>query len=73
MQEKNGTKKPRGRPATGRGTQIQVRLHDDLLSPLDKVQAEFDLASRPDAVRFVLKEWLQSQGRLPLNPPTEPN
>lgn len=31
------------------------------------VQADFDLKSRPDAVRFVLKEWLQSQGRLQLD------
>ena len=64
-QEKKVPKK-RGRPATGVGEQIQVRIQPDLLSPLDAWIA--DRASPPptraEAIRLALREWLVAQGRL---------
>lgn len=55
-QEKNGTKKSRGRPATGQGTQIQVRLQDDLLTTIDEfVASEPDSPSRSEAIRRILR------------------
>jgi len=58
-------KKKRGPPATGKGTQIQVRLQDDLLSPLDRFTAEeTDNPSRSEAIRRILRDWLASHGHL---------
>lgn len=62
QQLKNGTTKKRGRPATGRGTQVQVRLQPDLLDSLDAVRAEYNLKSRPDAARFILRDWFIGHG-----------
>jgi len=63
-----GTKK-RGRPkTTGKGEQIGVRLHDPMLSALDRVRAERgaqDSPSRPDVIRSILAQWLQENGYLP--------
>lgn len=60
-------KKPGPKP-TGKGTQVVVRCQPDLLDAIDAAQADFDKASRPETIRFIIKEWLQSQGRLPLDP-----
>lgn len=65
-QELNSAKKSMGRPRVD-SEAINVRLQRPFLDALDKVQADFDLKSRPDAVRFVLKEWMQSQDRMPLD------
>lgn len=52
-------KKKRGPPATGKGTQIQVRLHDDLLSTIDEfVSSQADGPSRSEAIRRILKDNL---------------
>ncbi|MGQ3214796.1 ribbon-helix-helix domain-containing protein [Shinella sp.] len=52
-------KKKRGPPATGKGTQIQVRLHDDLLSTIDDfVASQPDAPSRSEAIRRILRENL---------------
>lgn len=59
-------KKRRGPAPTGKGTQIQVRIHDDLLIPLDKFAAEQDDKSRPEAIRRILRDWLIGNGYLPL-------
>jgi len=58
-QEKMVPKK-KGRPAIGQGTQIQVRLQPELLEPLDSWIAEQPepRPSRPEAVRFALRDWL---------------
>ena len=60
------TDKPlkRGRPATGRGEQINVRLLPDLLSAVDKYQKLVDAQSRPEAIRHVLTDALKRRGLL---------
>lgn len=63
----NPTKKRMGRPPVD-SEQINVRFQRDILNALDAAQADFDKASRPETIRFIIKEWLQSQGRLPLDP-----
>jgi hypothetical protein len=63
------TKKQRGRPrTTGKGEPVMVRLHDDLLKPLDRWISEQPASkpSRPDAVRVALKDWLMGLGLLDL-------
>lgn len=66
-QEKKVPKK-RGRPATGQGTQIQVRMHEPELSALDEWRAEQDpVPTRPEAIRYALRDWLIGMGVLPLD------
>ena len=62
-----GTTKKRGRPkTTGKGLSINVRLHKDLLTALDRwVKAQRDPPSRPEAIRYALKDWLVAQGIIP--------
>lgn len=59
-QEKNGTAKRRGRPATGQGTQIQVRLQPDLLLLVDRYAAEHGDISRPEAIRRLVELGLKA-------------
>jgi hypothetical protein len=62
-------RKKRGPPPTGQGTQIQVRLHADLLKPLDqwiKDQPQ-PKPSRPDTVRKALADWLMGLGLVKIN------
>jgi len=56
-QEKKLAKKM-GRPATGRGHTIGVRLHDAELVALDKWMAANGHAKRAGAVRAIIKEKL---------------
>src|SRR6266404_876839 len=54
-------KKKRGRPATGTGTLVGVRLQDDLLSSIDFWRHEQDdRPGRPEAIRRLLEELLTS-------------
>ncbi|WP_201788314.1 ribbon-helix-helix domain-containing protein [Mesorhizobium sp. ORS 3428] len=57
-------KKKRGPAPTGKGIQVQVRLQPELLAPLDKAAADLSETSRPEAVRRILREWLQANGYL---------
>lgn len=51
-QEKNASQKRRGRPATGRGQTIGVRVHDDLLEKLDQSIVKYNQnITRPEALR----------------------
>lgn len=61
-QEKMLAKK-RGRPAIGKGQQVVVRLHPNLLSPLDDwIAAQPDpKPTRPEAIRIALEDWLGDQ------------
>jgi hypothetical protein len=55
--------KKRGRPATGRGTTIGVRCHDDLLAAIDAARDdEADAPSRPEMLRRVAVEALKRRG-----------
>lgn len=41
---------------------LGVRLHDDILAPLDKFIAEQeDAPSRPEAIRRILADWFAGQ------------
>lgn len=55
----NDSKKSRGRPATGQGKQVVVRMHEPLISQLDKwIEAQDKKVSRPEAVRRLLSAAL---------------
>jgi hypothetical protein len=58
LQPKN--QKRRGRPATGVGTPVQVRLSDDLLSRLDDFRRDLpDIPGRPEAIRRLVERGLK--------------
>ena len=58
-QEKNASTKRRGRPATGRGTTIGVRIHDDQLQKIDAWATDQpDHPSRPEAIRRLVEKAL---------------
>ena len=51
----NATTKSRGRPATGKGLPIQVRLQPDQVAKLDAwIEANDKSLTRPAAIRAVL-------------------
>lgn len=52
---KDSVKRGRGRPATGSGKTIGVRLHDDLLANLDAYRGDM---SRPKAIRELIEKGL---------------
>lgn len=55
-----------GRPATGKGRQVVVRMHDPLLAALDIFAAEHEgEIGRPEAVRRALTDHLRAKGYLP--------
>lgn len=50
----------RGRPATGKGAPVQVRLQPELLTRLDAERAKHDPEpSRPEMIRMLLEEQLK--------------
>ena len=55
-----------GRPATGQGTPITVRMQPPQLGALDAWIAEQPepRPSRPEAMRVIVAVWMTSQGRL---------
>lgn len=55
-------KKKRGPAPTGKGQTIGVRMHDDLLEPIDAYAKSIGEGSRPEAIRRILKDWLVQQG-----------
>lgn len=55
-------KKKRGPPATGKGTQIQVRLQPDDLTAVDAWRdKQGDSPTRPEAIRTLLRRALHSK------------
>ena len=64
-QEKTIPKKTRGRPATGLGTPVMVRLQPDMLAKLDQFieDSKADL-TRPEAIRLILADYLKRRGLL---------
>lgn len=61
QQQKNDIIKSRGRPATGKGTPVLVRVSDDLLSVIDKIAVEGGF-TRPQTLRHALSEWAEAHG-----------
>jgi hypothetical protein len=59
-------KKKRGPKPTGKGTLVGVRVLPNLLSALDTwIAAQPDpKPTRPEAIRYALRDWLISQGVL---------
>lgn len=58
-------KKSRGRPSTGVGTLVGVRLQPELLSALDAYSTHADgTPSRPETVRRIVRDWLIANGYL---------
>ena len=57
-------KKKRGPEPTGKGTPVMVRLHEPMLSDIDKWGAEFapEEKSRPAIIRRMLSEYLKHCG-----------
>ena len=53
--------KKKGRPATGQGTPVMVRLQPDLLADLDKFILERPM-SRPEAIRLLTSDALIGMG-----------
>lgn len=67
-QQQNDTKKRMGRPATGQGTPVMVRLQPDMLDWLDAKRAAFDPElTRPQMMRRVLEEVMKAEA--PIEPP----
>lgn len=67
-QEKVSAKNKRGRPATGRGLNIGVRMHNDLLGAVDRwiteEAAAGNVMTRSEAVRRLTQEALEHMGLL---------
>lgn len=56
-QQENDTKNRGGRPATGQGTPVMVRLNPELLAWVDTERAKLDPEpTRPEFIRQVLEE-----------------
>lgn len=51
-----------GRPATGKGVQVVVRMQRDLLTPLDKYVSSINAKSRAAAIRELLRELFRQKG-----------
>ncbi len=66
MTSTRDTKNLGGRPATGQGTPVTVRMHDPTLDALDAwIAAQPEpRPSRPEAIRLALKDWLTGLGLL---------
>lgn len=54
-------KKRRGPAATGKGTQIQVRLQPQMLEILDRLVTEVG-TTRPEGLRHVFSQWAEAYG-----------
>ncbi|KQV27848.1 hypothetical protein ASC97_05650 [Rhizobium sp. Root1203] len=53
-------RKKRGRPSTGKGVPVQVRLQPDLLKLIDSIGSWRDPApSRAEKIRKMLQEWAE--------------
>ena len=67
MTSSRDTKNLGGRPATGIGTPVTVRLQPEPLAALDAWISDLGepMPSRPEAVRRALAEHLRAKGYLP--------
>lgn len=68
----SASKKSRGRPkTTGAGEQVVVRLHDPMLSAIDRLRTEPLIGgdpSRAEVIRYILLDWLVGHGYVPPPP-----
>lgn len=62
MKSTTDIKKSRGRPATGRGHPVLVRLSDEQLASVDAFRdREDDRPTRPEAVRRLVEKGLKAE------------
>ncbi|MBY3347311.1 MULTISPECIES: hypothetical protein [Rhizobium] len=62
----NLEKKKRGRPAIGRGEQINIMVRPEITQAIDAAAAaQDDNPARPEMVRRIIREWLVERGYLP--------
>jgi hypothetical protein len=59
-------RKSRGRPPTGIGKPVGLRLYRDIEQGLDRwIKAQPNpKPSRPEAIRLIVSEWLRDRGYL---------
>jgi hypothetical protein len=61
---KNGTKKGRGRPATGQGVQIGTRWPEGTVTAIDDwAAAQNDEPGRSEAIRRLVELGLKAKGK----------
>jgi len=65
IQRKNDSQKKRGRPATGRGKTIGVRIHEGQLTTLDTwiARQPKPTPTRPEAIRRLIERALSEPGK----------
>jgi hypothetical protein len=60
MRKEKMVSKKRGRPATGQGTPVMVRIHNGDLAKLDKYRTKLEgNLTRPEAIRRIIAEYLK--------------
>lgn len=65
-QELNLEKNKRGRPAVGRGAQVNIMLRPEIIQALDAAAADNpDLKGRLPLIRHILTDYLVDKGYLP--------
>ena len=65
VDSKKSEKKSRGRPSTGIGKAIGLRLYPELERALDKFEkVQLPKLSRPEAIRQILTDYLKRRGLL---------
>jgi hypothetical protein len=68
-QELNLEKNKRGRPAIGKGDQLNTMIRPEIGEALDKAAADQDdKPSRSEMNRRILKDWLTGHGYLKADP-----
>ncbi|WP_438749995.1 hypothetical protein [Pararhizobium sp. O133] len=69
-QDLNLEKNRRGRPAIGRGEQVNVMLRPEIVAALDMAAAGQDDGgvARPEMVRRIIVDWLQKAAFLDSEP-----
>jgi hypothetical protein len=61
---KSGTKKSRGRPATGQGMQVGTRWPKATVTPIDAwARRQNDLPGRSEAIRRLVAIGLKAKGK----------
>lgn len=59
----NASKKSRGRPATGKGAPIQVRLQPETLAKIDALrEKQTPVPTRPEAIRQIIEATFKMMG-----------
>jgi len=64
--QENTLARKRGRPATGRGQTVGVRILPDLMDAMDAaIAADGVRVTRPEMIRRIVADWLRERGFVP--------